>query len=69
MVSGSLPIPILLQIEALQLVTNAGPDEEGVLMQFIGSVHAQSELTKRRLPATAFKDVGSPSAKASLTID
>lgn len=43
----NLLYPMLLQIEALQLVANAGPDEEAVLMQFIGSVHAQSELTKR----------------------
>lgn len=39
--------PMLLLIEALQLVAKAGPDEEAVLMQFIGAVHAQSELSKR----------------------
>lgn len=39
--------PTLMLIEALQLVTEAGPDEEAVLMQFIGTVHAQSELSKR----------------------
>jgi len=36
--------PTLMLIEAFQLVTEAGPDEEAVLMQFIGTVHAQSEL-------------------------
>lgn len=43
----NLLYPMLLQLEALQLVVNAGPDEEAVLMQFIGSVHAQSELMRR----------------------
>jgi hypothetical protein len=43
----NLLYPMLLQIEALQLVADAGPDEEAVLMRFIGSVHAQSELSKR----------------------
>lgn len=39
--------PMLMLIEALQLVTDAGPEEEAVVMHFIGAVHAQSELTKR----------------------
>lgn len=43
----NLLYPMLLQIEALQLVANAGPDEEAVLMQFIGCLHAQSELRRR----------------------
>ncbi len=39
--------PVVLLIEAIQLAAAAGPDEEAVLMQFIGSLHAQSELMKR----------------------
>lgn len=39
--------PVVLLIEAVQLAAAAGPDEEAVLMQFIGSLHAQSELMKR----------------------
>jgi hypothetical protein len=39
--------PMLLLIDALQSVSEAGPEEEAVVMHFIGSVHAQSELTKR----------------------
>lgn len=41
--------PVVLLIEAIQLAAAAGPDEEAVLMQFIGSLHAQSELMKRDL--------------------
>lgn len=43
----NLLAPMLMLIEALQLVASAGPDEETALMHFIGSVYAQSELTKR----------------------
>lgn len=39
--------PMLLIIEALQLATKAGPNEEAVVMRFIGAMHAQSELSKR----------------------
>lgn len=46
-IARNLICPMLLLIDALQLVANAGPDEEAVLMQFIGAVHAQSELAKR----------------------
>lgn len=40
--------PVVLLIEAVQLAAAAaGPDEEAVLMQFIGSLHAEAELMKR----------------------
>jgi hypothetical protein len=39
--------PMFLLVEALQLAAKAGPDEEAVLMHFIASLHAQSELAKR----------------------
>lgn len=39
--------PVVLLIEAVQLAAAAGPDEEAVLMQFIGSLRAQTELMKR----------------------
>lgn len=41
--------PMVLLIEAIQLAAAAGSDEEAVLMHFIGSLHAQSELMKRDL--------------------
>lgn len=43
----NLLYPMLLSIEALQLVADAGPDETAVLMRFLGSVHAQWDYTKR----------------------
>lgn len=39
--------PVVLLIEALQLAAAAGPTEKAILMQFIGSIHAQSQLSKR----------------------
>jgi hypothetical protein len=39
--------PVVLLIEALQLAAAAGPTEKAVLMQVIGSIHAQSQLSKR----------------------
>lgn len=39
--------PIVLLIEAVQLVGAAGPEEETVLIQFIRALYAQSEHVKR----------------------
>jgi hypothetical protein len=39
--------PVVLLIEAVELVTAAGPNEEAVLMQFIRALYAQSEAAKR----------------------
>ncbi len=39
--------PVVLLIEALQLAAAAGPTEKAILMQFIGSLYAQSQLAKR----------------------
>lgn len=39
--------PVVLLIEALQLAKAAGPTENAILMQFIGSIHVQSQLSKR----------------------
>lgn len=39
--------PVVLLIEALQSATAAGPTEKAILMQCIGSIHAQSQLSKR----------------------
>lgn len=39
--------PMLLLIEALQLVSQSGAEEEAVVMHFLGALHAQSESTKR----------------------
>lgn len=39
--------PVVLMIEALQLATAAGPTERAILLQFISSIHAKSQLSKR----------------------
>lgn len=39
--------PVVLVIQALQLAAAAGPTEKAIMMQFIGSIHAQSQLSKR----------------------
>lgn len=39
--------PIVLLIEAVQLASAAGPEEEAVFIDFIRTLHAQSELVRR----------------------
>lgn len=39
--------PVIRVIEALQLATAAGPTEKAVLMQVIGAIHAQAQLSRR----------------------
>jgi hypothetical protein len=39
--------PVVLLIEALQLAAAAGPTEKAILMQFIGSIYTQSQLSQR----------------------
>jgi hypothetical protein len=39
--------PVVLMIEAVQLAAAAGPDEESVFINFIRSIYAQAEISRR----------------------